>query len=107
MKYSGKIGYAEVIETAPGVWEEVITERFYKGDVEQRTETFLLADTVNVQYRTTTSISVLSDGVQKLDYSGIRYVTYAGVRWTITSVIREPPRLVIFIGEKYNGPEPA
>ena len=26
-KWSGKIGYAENVETEPGVWEEVITER--------------------------------------------------------------------------------
>ena len=32
-KYFGKIGYAEQVETAPGVWEEQITERQYYGDV--------------------------------------------------------------------------
>ena len=28
-KYYGKIGYAETVETAPGVWKEQITERNY------------------------------------------------------------------------------
>ena len=32
-KYYGAIGYSETTETAPGVWEETITERNYYGDV--------------------------------------------------------------------------
>ena len=30
-RYYGRIGYAETVETIPGVWEEVITERNYYG----------------------------------------------------------------------------
>lgn len=103
MRYSGKIGYATLTETAPGVWEDVITERPYLGDVLQRTEAFTAVDTVIPQYKTTTSVSVLS---ANLDHSGIRYVSYAGVNWTVASVVREPPRMTIHIGEKYNGPTP-
>lgn len=107
MRYSGKIGFAASVEKAPGVYEDVITEREYVGDVVQRTETFAQEDSVHAQYRTTTSVSVLSDGVLKENYSDIRYVTYAGVRWTIASVVVQWPRLVIYIGEEYNGPVPA
>ena len=32
-KWYGKIGYAEQVETAPGVWEEKTNERQYYGDV--------------------------------------------------------------------------
>ena len=107
MRFSGKIGYALLTETAPGVWEEEITERPYKGDVEQRTEAFMLADSILPQYRTTTSVSVLSDGVKEQNYGLLRYLMYGGVRWTVTSIVREPPRMIIYIGDKYNGPVPA
>ena len=30
-KFYGVIGYAKRVETEPGVWEEVITEREYYG----------------------------------------------------------------------------
>ena len=36
-KWCGKIGYAETVETEPGVWEEVITEKVYYGDVYRNT----------------------------------------------------------------------
>lgn len=103
MRYSGKFGYAVPTETAPGVWEDVITERDYIGDVVQRTEV-LEGDSVLPSYRTTTSISVLSDGVLKQNYADLRYVTYAGERWTVASAVLQPPRIVVYIGEVYNGP---
>ena len=106
MRYSGKIGIAVQTETAPGVWEDVITERDYLGNVENRTEVLELGDSVLPEYRTTTSISVLSDGVLKENYSDIRYVTNGGVKWTIASAVLQWPRLVLYIGEVYNGPTP-
>jgi hypothetical protein len=107
MKYSGKFGLGSTVETVAGVWEDVITEVDYIGDVVQSTEAFSLEGSVLPQYRTTTSVSVLSGGVDKEDYTDLRYVTYAGQRWTIASVVVEPPRLVIYIGEVYDGPFPA
>lgn len=32
-KWFGKIGYAVTSETRPGIWEEVIVERNYYGDM--------------------------------------------------------------------------
>ena len=32
-KFYGVIGYAETLETSPGVWTEQITERNYYGDL--------------------------------------------------------------------------
>lgn len=106
MKFSGKLGYSEPTETAPGVFKDVITERPYIGDVVQRTEAFSVANSVLPQYRTTTSVSVLSDGVLKEKYNDLRYVEYGGVKWSVASVVTVWPRLIIYIGEKYNGPTP-
>lgn len=107
MRYSGKIGFTAQVEKAPGVWDDQITEVDYVGDVQQRTETFSQGDNVLPRYSATTSVSVLSDGVPKENYSDIAYVTYAGVRWTVSSVVVQWPRLVLYIGEEYNGPIPA
>lgn len=106
MRYSGKIGYAVPTETAPGVWEDVITEVAALGDVVQRTEVLEGTDSVIPSYRTTTSISVPSGGVLKERYNDLRYVTYMGKNWTISSAVLQPPRLIIYIGEVYNGPTP-
>lgn len=84
--------------------EDVITQRDYLGDVVQRTEVFSTAESVLPQYRTTTSISVLSDGVLAENYRNIRYVSYMGRNWAVSSAVMQFPRLVIYISEVYNGP---
>lgn len=106
MRYSGKLGLSQQQETSPGVWEDVITERDAVGTVEQRTETLTIGDSILPQYRTTTSVSVLSDGVDKQNYSAIAYVTYLGKNWVAASVVMQYPRIVIYLGEEYHGPTP-
>jgi hypothetical protein len=107
MKYSGKFGISTgQEETSPGVRDDVIVERDYIGDVIQETENVVVEGEVLPTMRTTTSFSVISDGVLKEHYRDLRYVTYAGERWSIASVVLQPPRLVVYIGEVYNGPTP-
>lgn len=106
MRYSGKIGFGTKVEVRPGVWDETITERDYLGDVIQRTERLETGDSILPHYHTTTSLSVLSDGVLKERYSDIRYIHFLGVNWTIQTVVFKWPRLEIYIGEEYNGPAP-
>lgn len=105
MKYSGKIGFATQVEISPGVWEDSITEHDYLGDVIQRTERLDLEGSVLPSYRTTTSFSVLSDGVLKERYSDIRYISYRGVKWSVDSIIHKWPRIEMFVSEEYNGPQ--
>lgn len=107
MRYFGKFGYSTGrVETDPGVWDDVITEVERIGEVVQRTEAFDVAGSVLPRYRTTTSISVLSDGPAMEDYTNLRYVQHKGQNWTIGSIVEEYPRLIIYIGEVYDGPTP-
>ena len=106
MRYSGKLGLVEQLEVRPGIWEEVVTEVPVLGTVRQRTEVLTGEGTVLPEYGTTTSISVPARGVGPQDNSMIRYVTYKGLRWQIRSIVDEPPRIVIYVGEVYRGPTP-
>lgn len=106
MRYSGKLGLVEQQEVRPGIWEEVVTEVPVLGTVRQRTEVLNGEGNVLPEYATTTSISVPARGVGPQDNSNIRYITYKGTRWQIRSIVDEPPRIVIYIGEVYNGPTP-
>lgn len=99
-------GYKEQLETVPGKWEDVITEKLRLGNVEQRTEAFRAEGSIHPEYRTTTSVSVPSEGPKKVSYSDLAYVTYAGIRWVPSSIVVEPPKLTVFIGEEYHGPTP-
>lgn len=106
MRAGIKIGYGRSVEVRPGVHEDVITEVVKMAEVKQRTEAFNVGGSIIPEYRTTTSVSVLSDGPAKVNYSDLRYVVYGGERWTIASAVVEPPRMTLFIGEVYNGPTP-
>lgn len=107
MRAAIRIGYGQTVEVRPGISEDVITEAEKLAEVKQKTEAFNVAGSIIPEYRTTTSVSVFSDGPSKVNYSDLRYVVHAGERWAIASAVSEPPRIIIFIGEVYNGPLPS
>jgi hypothetical protein len=107
MKFHGAVGYATDEETSPGVWQEIITERSYFGDVNRaarRLETPLL--TLNQNVALENSISIVADAFALNNFETMRYVTWNGKRWIITSVEIERPRLVLTIGGLWNGDTP-
>lgn len=106
MRYSGALGVIQQTEVRPGIWEETVIEVPVLGDVKQRTEVLSGESAVLPEYSTTTSISVPARGVGPLNNSTIRYITYKNIRWQIASIVDDPPRIVIYIGEKYNGATP-
>ena len=46
-KFHGVIGYAIQIETVPGVWDDQIIERNYRGDVLQNMNRWQSSEQVN------------------------------------------------------------
>lgn len=103
-KFSGVVGYAQTAETAAGVSEEVITERTYSGDVVQNRRQLQVGTEVNPTISPSNSISIVADAYARDHFFAIRYVKWAGVRWTVPDVDVQPPRLLLRLGEVYNGP---
>src|SRR4051812_39867629 len=104
-KFSGKVGFAEQQETAPGVWSDVITEKTYFGDVVRNSRQIRdNPDKLNFDLGVSNSISIVADAYASEHFSAIRYVEWAGERWTVPDVTVERPRLLLRIGEVYNGP---
>lgn len=106
MRWSGKLGISQQVETAPDVWENVITEHDALGTVEQRSERLESDSDILPRYRTTTSISLLSRGAGVLENADIAYITWRGRKWAPGSVTENYPKITVFIGEIYNGPTP-
>lgn len=102
-KFHGKIGYAQTAETAPGVYEETITERDYYGDVVQNRRLLRGGDQVNPDITLGNSISIVADAYAREHFFAIRYAEWAGVRWTVQDVEVQSPRLILRLGEVYNG----
>jgi hypothetical protein len=102
-RFHGKIGYAQTTETTPGVHEEVMVERVYYGDVDQNRRLLHPGDQVNPGIASGNSISIVADAFAREQYLAIRYVEWAGVRWTVSDVEVQHPRLTLRLGEVYNG----
>jgi hypothetical protein len=105
-KFHGKVGYGHTVETAPGVHEELILERVYFGDVVQNRRNLHQTDQVNPILSLGNSISIVADAYAREHFFAIRYVEWAGVRWTVPDVEVRHPRLLLRIGEVYNGLTP-
>lgn len=105
-KYHGKIGYVQTVETAPGVHEETVVERAYFGDILQNRRLLREGEQVNPAVALGNSISIVADAYANAHFFAIRYAEWAGVRWTVQDVEVQPPRLLLRLGEVYNGLTP-
>lgn len=101
-KFYGAIGYAETIETRPGVWEEQITERNYYGDLIRNTRRLESSGELNDNININNEISILSDPYAIDHFHTMRYVVFSGTKWKISSVDIKYPRIVLSIGGVYN-----
>lgn len=100
-KFFGKIGFVETKETVPGVWEEVIEERSYSGDVLRNARRLQADDKVNSDININNEISILADPYANQHIYAMRYVEFQGARWKVSNVDVRYPRLVLTIGGLY------
>jgi len=103
-RFYGNIGYGESVETAPGVWQDVIVEYSYSGDVVRNARTLQDDEKINSDLTVGNSISVVADAYANEHFHAIRYVQWAGAKWIVTEVEVQRPRLLLRLGGVYNGP---
>ncbi len=104
-KFHGKIGYAQAVETAPGVWTDQISEREYYGDVIRESKQWSNSGQLNDNLVINNRISIVADDFANSNFSAMRYVIWTGVYWKIQSNEIQRPRLILTIGGVYNGPK--
>ena len=105
-KFAAMIGFAETVETAPDVWSQVIVEKRYSGDVIRAHRRYRADQTVNDNLSLNSQVSIIADPYAISHYGSIRYVSLMGSRWKVTGVEIQRPRLLLDLGEIYNGDEP-
>ena len=102
-RWYGKIGYAETVETEPGIWDEEITERPYYGDSYRNTRLLQASsDGVNDNINIANQISIVADPYARDHFYTMRYVEFMGAKWKITNVEVQRPRLILTIGGLFN-----
>ena len=101
-KFYGEIGYAETVETVPGVWQEQIVKRKYAGDVIRNTSKVRGGEHLNDNIVLDNKLSIIADPYALNNFSTMRYIEWNGAFWKITSVEIQRPRLILTIGGVYN-----
>lgn len=101
-KYYGKIGFAETVETEPGVWQEQIIERDYYGDLIRNNRRYDNSQYLNDNVNINNQFSVLADEYANSHIGSMRYLWYMGQKWKINSASIEYPRITLEVGGLYN-----
>ena len=106
MKYAGKIGFEVSRSFGNGVWEPVIEERFAYGDIVRDMRRNDGDTKVIPDYTISTQFSLVADSYFFDHLEFLRYVTFRGVKWEVSSVdVANYPRILVNVGKVYNGPE--
>lgn len=106
MRFYGKVGFMQTFETAPGVYEEQITERSYYGDVLRNSRRYSgSSEKVNDDLDINNEISIVADAYAYQNFHALRYVEWMGAKWKVSSVTVERPRLILSVGGVYNEPQ--
>ena len=102
-KFYGAIGFAESVETRPGVHMEQIVERKYFGDLIRNTRRLQSADQLNDNINIANEISIVADPYANEHFYEMRYIEFQGAKWKVYNVEVKFPRLILTVGGLYNG----
>ena len=102
-KFFGPVGFAQLIEKEPGWWAEELVERKYSGDLIQMSRLLQSTEHVNDDVTLSVEISIVGDEFALNNFGLIRYVALGGVKWKVSKVNPQFPRLILTVGGVYNG----
>ena len=102
-KFYGAIGFAEMVESALGVWSEDIVDHYYYGDLIRNSRRLQSGDQVNDDINVTNEISIVADPYANQNFHKIRYAVFMGAKWKVSNVDVQYPRLILTLGGVYNG----
>jgi hypothetical protein len=107
-RFYGKVGFGLPTETSTnsGVWEDVVIERTYRGDIVKNTRKLENAQGLHDNITVANSISLVADSFAIEQFLNIKYVRWNGNLWIVASVAVQRPRLILDLGSVYNGPTP-
>ena len=104
-KFFGQVGFVRTIEYPKfsGIYIEQFKERDYYGDVNRIVRRWESGQKVNSDITVNNEISIVSDPFVMKNVPWVRYVVWNGIKWEVSSVEVQYPRLILSIGGVYNG----
>lgn len=101
-KFFGPIGYATLVETKPGAWDEEIIEKEYFGEVIRNNRRLQSSDKINDNINISNQISIIADPYAIQNFHNMRYVEFMGTKWKVSDIEVQFPRLLLTLGGIYN-----
>ena len=103
-RFYGAIGFGDTVETRPGIWEDVIVEQKFYGDVLRNDANSDSADRIVPDFHFSNRISIVAGHDALKRRKQMRYIRFEDENWLINSIEIQGRRLIIGLGEVYNGP---
>ena len=108
-RFHGMIGFLRTEETDPdnhpGVYNEVLHEKHYYGDVFSDSRRWDQNGNFNDNLVISNRISIVADNFAKANLGSMKYVKWLGDTWKITNAEIQYPRIILTIGGQYHEPE--
>jgi len=103
-KWHGKLGFEiQNVEVRPGVYEPVIKEENFSGDILETDSRWQLTDNKNDNLNITNRISIILDPSTCHDFSTLKYASFMGSLWKVENVQIKYPRVIFSLGGVWNG----
>lgn len=104
MKYYDKIGFwLDDVETEPGIFEPMVEEKYYAGDVIETCQRWENSNHQNDDLTLSNRISIISDMYLNQHLSSIKYATFMGGKWKVIGLDVKYPRVILDLGGVWNG----
>lgn len=98
-RFSGDIGFSiEQYESSPGIWIDRMEVRHMTGEILSFIRSNQNDNNINDTLRLNNKFSIIADAFTLNNIMNIRYITYMGVKWKITNVDVQRPRLILTVG---------
>lgn len=105
-KFRCKVGYGIPTETSKGIWENVLIERYYRGDILQDQTRWDSSSDINDNLNISNRFSIVADNFMRANRMHILYIVIDDIRWKVHNIdLSNRPRIIFTISGVYNGPE--
>lgn len=105
-KFRCKVGYGIPTEVKKGIWENVITERYHRGDILTDQTRWDSSSDVNDNLNVSDRFSLVADKFMRENKMNILYIVIDDIRWKVHNIdFSSRPRFIFTISGVYNGPE--
>lgn len=101
MRYFGEVGFAETVETSPGIWEEHFVVRKYRGSPTIDARRFSEGDTVSGRVKSGEILSLVGDKYAFEHVFDIRWAKHRGKKFVVTYAEVKYPRIQLTLGDRF------